>query len=124
MALADVEASVQMPKLTKVARGKIVSLPHSQAEPPQAAPTVGRRVTVHSPPNIPPTEGMEIVAVTAVTIVDATPISKRTVKTASNLNLIGNSATETTRADLISPRTREKPTPSRKSLPIATGEEL
>jgi hypothetical protein len=67
---------------------------------------------------------MEIVAVTAVTIVDATPISKRTVKTASNLNLIRNSATETTRADLINPKTREKPTPSRKSLPIATGEEL
>ena len=61
---------------------------------------------------------------TAVTIVDATPVSKRTVKTASNLSLIGNSATETTRADPISPRIREKPIPSRKSLPIATREEL
>jgi hypothetical protein len=48
---------------------------------------------------------MEIVAVTVVTIVDATLISKRTVKTVSNLNLIRNSATKTIRVDLINPKT-------------------
>lgn len=67
---------------------------------------------------------MEIAVVTLVTIAGETPISWRTVTTANNLSLIGNSATETTRANLINPRTREKPTPSRKSLPIATREKL
>ena len=124
MAMSDDEASVRTPTPTKAARGKTVDHPHSQVEPPQAALIAGRRVTVPSPPNTPLPAGMEIAAVTVVTIADATPISWRTVKTASNLSPIGNNATETTRADLISPRTREKPIPSCKSLPIATREEL
>ena len=66
---------------------------------------MGRRVTAPSPLNTPLTEGIETVAVTVVTIIDATLISKRTVKTVSNLNFIRNSATKTTRADLISPKT-------------------
>jgi hypothetical protein len=66
---------------------------------------VGRRVTTPLPPNIPLTKGIETVTVIVVTIIDATLISKRTVKTVSNLNLIRNSATKTTRADLISPKT-------------------
>ena len=61
---------------------------------------------------------------TVVTIADATLISWRTVKTASNLSPIRNNATETTRADLISPRTQEKLISSCKSLLIATREEL
>ena len=66
---------------------------------------MGRRVTAPLPPNIPLTRGIETIAVIVVTIIDATLISKRTVKIVSNLNLIRNSATKITRADLISPKT-------------------
>jgi hypothetical protein len=66
---------------------------------------VGRRVTAPLLPNIPLTKGIKTVAVIVVTIIDATLISKRTVKIVSNLNLIRNSVTKTTKVDLISLKT-------------------
>ena len=66
---------------------------------------MGRRVTALLPLNIPLTKGIKTITIIIVTIIDVILISKRTIKTVSNLNLIRNSATKTTRADLISPKT-------------------